>query len=154
MKSAYLEVVSDLLGSVGVILAGVVIMLTGQTWVDPLVAVAIGLWVVPRTWLLFRASVNILLEGVPEGVDLAQVRTSILAVPGVCGVHDLHVWAVASREPSLSAHVVIEDAAHSERALGDVAQLLGERFHIHHSTIQVESGACPAAQGGGHPLHA
>ena len=154
MKSAYLEVLADLLGSAGVIVAALVIMFTGQTWVDPLVAVAIGVWVVPRTWLLFRASVNILLEGVPDGLDLAQVRAGILTVPGVCGVHDLHVWSLASRDASLSAHVVVEEAEHSDRALLDVARLLEKKFHIHHSTIQIESGACPAAHAEGSPLHA
>lgn len=154
MRGAYLEVLADLVGSAGVIVAGLVILFTGLTWVDPLVAVLIGLWVVPRTWMLFRASVNILLEGVPEGVDMGEIRAGILTVPGVCGVHDLHVWAVASRETSLSAHVVVLDATKAERALGDVARLLGERFHIHHSTIQVESGGCPSAQNEGHALHA
>lgn len=142
MKSAYLEVMADLLGSAGVIVAALVIMATGLVWVDPLVAVAIGLWVVPRTWLLFKASVNILLEGVPDGVDLAQVRSSILAVPGVAGVHDLHVWALASREPSLSAHVVVPETRHAERALTDISALLSERFSIQHSTIQIESARC------------
>lgn len=154
MKSAYLEVLADLMGSAAVIVAALVILATGLTWVDALAAVAIGLWVVPRTWVLFRASVNILLEGVPDGLDLAQVRSCILAVPGVCGVHDLHVWSVASREASLSTHVVVLEAADCERALGDVARVLAERFAIHHSTIQIESGACPAAQGMGHPVHA
>lgn len=154
MRSAYLEVLADLVGSAGVIVAGLVILYTGLTWVDPLVAVLIGLWVVPRTWILFRASVNILLEGVPEGVDMAELRAGILAVPGVCGVHDLHVWAVASRETSLSAHVVVLDPTHSEGVLGEVVRLLGERFQIHHSTIQVESGGCPSAQGAGSALHA
>ncbi len=152
MKGAYLEVMADLVGSAGVIVAALVIMATGYTWVDPLVAVLIGLWVVPRTWVLFRASVNILLEGVPDGLDIGQVRSSILEVPGVCGVHDLHVWAVASRETSLSAHVVVLSAADSESALAGVARVLDERFHIHHSTIQVESGGCPAAPG--RPRHA
>ena len=154
MKSAYFEVLADLMGSAAVIVAALIILATGLTWVDPLAAVAIGLWVVPRTWVLFRASVNILLEGVPDGLDLAQVRSCILAVPGVCGVHDLHVWSVASREASLSTHVVVLEAADCERALGDVARVLAERFAIHHSTIQIESGACPAAQGMGHPVHA
>lgn len=152
LKSAYLEVLSDLVGSVGVIVAALVIHLTGYAWIDPLVAVAIALWVVPRTWVLFRASVNILLEGVPEGLDMNEVRASILAAPGVCGVHDLHVWAVASNETSLSAHVVVENAADSERALTGVAQLLEERFQIRHSTIQVESSGCPAA-GRAYSLH-
>ena len=154
MKSAYLEVVSDLVGSAGVIAAGVAILFTGMTWIDPLVAILIGLWVVPRTWVLFRASVNILLEGVPEGLDIAQVRSTILSVQGVCGVHDLHVWAVASREPSLSAHVVVVDSADAQAALTRVARVLDERFHIHHSTIQVECGACPGAHHTDHPLHA
>lgn len=153
MRSAYLEVVSDLVGSAGVIVAALVIMATGITWIDPLVAVLIGLWVVPRTWMLFRASVNILLEGVPEGLETAEVRASILAVTGVCGVHDLHVWAVASREPSLSAHVVITDPATSQSILAEVSKVLGARFRIHHSTIQVECGNCPAS-GEGHALHA
>ena len=154
MKSAYLEVVSDLVGSAGVIAAALVILATGLTWVDPLVAILIGLWVVPRTWVLFRASVNILLEGVPEGLDMADLRSSVLAVPGVCGVHDLHVWAVASSETSLSAHVVITEAADSQSILADVSRVLGTRFHIHHSTIQVECGNCPAANGEGRALHA
>jgi len=142
MKSAYLEVLSDLVGSAGVIVAALVILATGLTWVDPLVAIAIGLWVVPRTWVLFKASVNILLEGVPEGLDLSQVRSCILTVPGVAGVHDLHVWALASREPSLSAHVVVPEAGNAESALLTISALLGERFAIHHSTIQIESARC------------
>lgn len=150
MKSAYLEVLSDLVASAGVIVAALLIEFTGRTWIDPLVAVAIALWVVPRTWVLFKASVNILLEGVPDGLDMDAVRAGILSAPGVCGVHDLHVWAVASNETSLSAHVVVENAADSERALTGVARLLEERFRIRHCTIQVESGGCPAA----HPLHA
>lgn len=153
LRSAYLEVLSDLVGSAGVIVAALVIRYTGHVWVDPLVAVAIALWVVPRTWVLFRASVNILLEGVPEGLDMDEVRSSILAVPGVCGVHDLHVWSVASHEASLSAHVVVRNAADSEGALAGVAGVLEERFRIRHSTIQVESGDCPAARSA-HALHA
>ncbi len=152
LKSAYLEVLSDLLGSAGVIAAALAIRFTGHTWIDPLVAVAIGLWVVPRTWVLFKASMNILLEGVPDGLDMDEVRSSILAVPGVCGVHDLHVWAVASHEASLSAHVVVGNAKDSESALAGVARLLEERFQIRHSTIQVESGDCPAARSA-HALH-
>lgn len=153
LKSAYLEVMADMVGSAGVIVAAVVIRFTGHTWVDPLVAVLIGLWVVPRTWVLFKASVNILLEGVPDGLDLDEVRSSILGVPGVCGVHDLHAWAVASNETSLSAHVVVNGPGDSEAALAGVARVLEERFAIRHSTIQVESGGCPAARSRT-PLHA
>ena len=145
MKSAYLEVMADLVGSVGVIIAALIILVTGFTWVDPLIAVAIAVWVVPRAWLLFKASVNILLEGVPDGLDLAQIRDCILAVPGVDGVHDLHVWALATREPSLSAHVVVPEAVNAERARMTICAALGERFSIHHTTIQVESVRCAGA---------
>ena len=145
MKSAYLEVMADLVGSVGVIIAALIILVTGFTWVDPLIAVAIAVWVVPRAWLLFKASVNILLEGVPDGLDLAQIRDCILAVPGVDGVHDLHVWALATREPSLSAHVVVPEAVNVERARMTICAALGERFSIHHATIQVESVRCAGA---------
>ena len=154
MKSAYLEVLSDLVGSAGVIVAALVIMATGLSWIDPLVAVLIGLWVVPRTWALFRASVNILLEGVPEGLDIAQVRAGILGVPGVCSVHELHIWAVASRETSLSAHVVVADSADTQPALEGVARVLEERFRIRHSTIQVECGDCPTPPRAGEQAHA
>jgi len=154
MKSAYLEVISDLVGSAGVIVAALVIMATGLTWIDPLVAVLIGLWVVPRTWILFRASVNILLEGVPEGLDIAQVRAGILTVPGVRSVHELHIWAVASRETSLSAHVVVDDSAYPQDALEGVAKVLEERFRIRHSTIQVECGNCPTPPRIGEQAHA
>lgn len=154
MRSAYLEVLSDLAASAGVILAALLIIITGHMWIDPVVAVLIGLWVVPRTWVLFGESVNILLEGVPRGVDLAQVRACILGVPGVCGVHDLHVWAVASRETSLSAHVVVMEATDAEGTLSGVTRALEEQFKIHHTTIQVESGGCPAQGGAGPELHA
>ena len=97
VKGAYLEVWADMLGSVGVIVAAVVIRFTGWAWVDTVVAVGIGLWVLPRTWLLLKESLNILLEGAPEGVDVNQVEQTIVAVEGVIGVHDLHVWVTTVR---------------------------------------------------------
>ncbi|SUE23339.1 Cadmium, cobalt and zinc/H(+)-K(+) antiporter [Ralstonia pickettii] len=93
IKGAYLEVWSDLLGSIGVIFAAIVIRFTGWTWVDSAIAVLIGLWVLPRTWILLKSSINILLEGVPEDIDLPSVEQALLTIPGVRSMHDLHVWS-------------------------------------------------------------
>jgi cobalt-zinc-cadmium efflux system protein len=88
VKGAYLEVWSDILGSLGVIAAASIIALTGWTWVDPIVAIAIGLWVLPRTWTLLKETTNVLLEGVPQGLDLDEIAAAILVVPGVRSLHD------------------------------------------------------------------
>ncbi len=107
LKGAYLEVWSDMLGSLAVIIAALVIRWTGWLRVDPLLAVLIGLWVLPRTWLLVREALNVLMEGVPPGMDITSVRADLQAQPGVVDVHDLHVWALASRTPAMTAHVVV-----------------------------------------------
>lgn len=143
VKGAYLEVWSDLLGSIGVIVGAVVIQLTGWSWVDPLVAVAIGLWVLPRTWILLKDSLNILLEGVPEGIDLEEVEQAMLAVPGVLGVHDLHVWALTTGKTSLTAHVVYDQTYSPEDALMPALQtVLANRFRVVHTTLQCETKPC------------
>ncbi|MBN6150838.1 cation transporter [Xanthomonas sp. AmX2] len=145
MKGAYLEVWSDMLGSVAVILGALAIRLTGWKVIDPILAVLIGLWVLPRTWLLLREAVNVLLEGVPKGVDLAAVRAYLLAAPGVQGVHDLHVWALASSTPALTAHVVLADAADGDALRVSLREGLHARFDIDHVTLQMETGHCGAA---------
>ncbi|MBS0356423.1 MAG: cation transporter [Proteobacteria bacterium] len=143
VKGAYLEVWSDLLGSIGVIVGAVVIQLTGWSWVDPLVAVAIGLWVLPRTWILLKDSLNILLEGVPEGIDLEEVEQAMLAVPSVLGVHDLHVWALTTGKTSLTAHVVYDQTYSPEDALMPALQtVLANRFRVVHTTLQCETKPC------------
>ncbi len=140
VKGAYLEVWSDLLGSVGVIVGAVVIQLTGWSWVDPLVAVAIGLWVLPRTWILLKDSLNILLEGVPEGIDLGEVEQAMLAVPGVLGIHDLHLWALTTGKTSLTAHVVYDQTYSPEKTLMPALQtVLANRFKVVHTTLQCET---------------
>ncbi len=139
VKGAYLEVWSDMLGSLGVIIAALVLMYTGWGWVDSLVAAAIGLWVLPRTWTLLRESTNVLLQGVPEGIDIDQVEQGIRAVPGVGDVHDLHVWALTSGKNVLSAHLVVQLQGRDEQAiLAQVTELVQERFEIAHVTLQVE----------------
>ncbi len=145
VKGAYLEVWADMLGSIGVIAGALTIMLTGWQWVDPLVAIGIGLWVLPRTWTLLRDTTHILLEGVPRGVRLADVRAAISATPGVADTHDLHVWSMTSDDISASAHVELEDRADAEAVRLAVAAMLQERFDIEHATIQVEEEACDDA---------
>lgn len=143
VKGAYLEVWSDLLGSIGVIVGAVVIQLTGWSWVDPLVAVAIGLWVLPRTWILLKDSLNILLEGVPEGIDLGEVEQAMLAVPGVLGIHDLHLWALTTGKTSLTAHVVYDQTYSPEKTLMPALQtVLANRFKVVHTTLQCETKPC------------
>ena len=142
MRGAYLEVWSDMLGSLGVILAGGLIYATGWTWIDPIVAVAIGLWVLPRTWTLLKETMNVLLEGVPSGVDLHAVAAKIESAPGVASLHDLHVWSLTSDQPSLSAHVVLVEGADADVTRLTVAALLDEAFHIEHATIQTERTDC------------
>ena len=142
VKGAYLEVWADMLGSLGVIVGAVVIMLTGWRWVDPLVAIGIGLWVLPRTWMLLKETTQILLEGVPRGIDMVELRAVIAATPGVAGVHDLHVWSLTSNDHSLSAHVELGEGADFETVRTSVAGELRARFKIEHATVQVEREPC------------
>ncbi|MCC4620383.1 cation diffusion facilitator family transporter [Xanthomonas cassavae CFBP 4642] len=142
VKGAYLEVWSDMLGSVAVIVGALLIRWTGWPWIDPVLAVLIGLWVLPRTWVLLREAINVLLEGVPKGIDLTQVRRALASYPGVDDVHDLHVWALASSMPALTAHVVVGGSVERDHLRDALAALLHERFEIDHVTLQVESGDC------------
>jgi cobalt-zinc-cadmium efflux system protein len=138
LKGASLEVLGDMLGSVGVIAAATVISTTGWAYADPIVGVAIGLFILPRTWKLTRQALRILLEAAPPEVDIAEVRAKLLTVPGVADVHDLHVWTITSGIESASGHVVIEEAAEFTEVLREVQTLLREDYHVEHSTIQCE----------------
>lgn len=143
MKGAYLEVWSDMLGSVGVIIGALVIKLSGWTVVDPIIAVLIGLWVLPRTWTLLRAATQVLMQGVPEGLDLEAVRTMMLAHPGVEDVHDLHAWALGSKQPVLTAHVLLQaEASDPEGIRNTITSQLHEEFGVENVTLQVEHEAC------------
>lgn len=142
VKGAYLEVWADMLGSIGVIVGALIIMFTGWQWVDPLVAIGIGLWVLPRTWTLLQDTTHILLEGVPRGLQLAAVREAISRTPGVASAHDLHVWSMTSDDISASAHVELESGADAETVRLAVTSVLQEQFDIEHATIQVEVTPC------------
>ena len=143
LKGAYLEVWSDMLGSIGVIVGALVIQYTNWLWVDSLIAVAIGLWVLPRTWSLLKESLNILLEGVPEGIDVAEVEQAIGAVHGVLSVHDLHTWSLTSGKSSLTAHIV-HDPVRGPAAtlLLALQEVLAMRFKVFHTTLQLETTPC------------
>lgn len=146
VKGAYLEVWSDMLGSLAVIVGAVVIWLTGWQWVDLLLAVGIGFMVFPRTWVLLKECVNILLEGVPPGMRLADVHATIAAVPGVASVHDLHLWAITQSQPSLTAHAVLADGADAETVRRAIEEQLRATFDLHHTTLQMEREDRAAAE--------
>lgn len=148
IKGAYLEVWSDMLGSLGVIVAAVVIRFTGWAWVDTLVAAGIGLWVLPRTWILLKESLNILLEGTPEGLSTDDVLTTIGQVEGVTGVHDLHVWVITSGKNSLTAHVVHTPEVAPAKIIEDIKAVVADRFKVYHTTIQCELVACEHSDDG------
>lgn len=152
VKGAYLEVWADMIGSLGVILAAVAIRFTGKLWLDPVVAVAIGFWVLPRTWRLLRDTGNVLLEGVPEGLHLPEIRKAINSVSGVVALHDLHVWSTSNEEVSCTAHVVVSTSDSADTTRGQVEDVLRKQFHIEHCTIQTEVGQnnC-TADGTAHP---
>lgn len=138
VKGAYLEVLSDAVASVGVIVAAAVMAMTDWYAADPLISAAIGLFILPRTWGLLSSAVNVLLEGVPEDVDLEAVRSRIADVPGVADVHDLHVWSLTSGVNALSVHVKLGDGTDLGEALSEIHQRVTESFPVQHATVQVE----------------
>lgn len=138
VKGAYLEVWADMLGSLGVIVGALVIGFTDWPWVDPVVAIAIGFWVLPRTWVLLRDSTDILLESVPRGMGLADIRKALMTVPGVTAVHDLHIWVSGADQTNASVHLELADETDGEAVRGAAAARLREAFQIEHVTIQPE----------------
>ena len=147
VKGAYFEVLSDMLGSLGVILAALVVMLTGWTLVDPLIGAGIGLFIVPRTWILLKQAVHILMEGTPPTVDLALLEKKLGEIPGVVAVHDLHVWTITSGLDAMSGHLVLADMTRAREILVAACELVGHEFGIGHVTIQTEDQALRDAEG-------
>lgn len=142
VKGAYFEVLSDLLSSLGVIAAALVMWTSGWYYADPIASAAIGLFIIPRTWSLLREAVHVLLEGTPAHIELAAVRRAIEEVPGVDCVHDLHVWTLTSRSHVLTAHAVLMPGASDADVLGAIRETITARFEIGHVTIQVERQGC------------
>jgi cobalt-zinc-cadmium efflux system protein len=142
VRGAYLEVLADLLGAAGVLLAAAVIAATGWERADPVASLLLGLLIVPRTLRMLRSAVDVLLEATPEHVDLQEVRTHILETPGVVGCHDLHAWTITSGSAVLSAHVVVADELWTDGSasavLDRLAECLAGHFDLEHSTFQLE----------------
>lgn len=138
VRAAYLEVLGDALSSVGVLLAAVIIMATGWTPIDSLVSVAIGVFIVARTWRLLIQVVNVLLEGTPPHLDVVEIEMAMCEVGGVRRVHDLHVWTLTSGREAMSAHVVVDDLGDSDRLLEELHRVLHAHFGVDHTTIQLE----------------
>jgi cobalt-zinc-cadmium efflux system protein len=137
---AFLHMAADAAVSLGVVLAGVIIGLTGWAWVDPAVGLLIAAVITVGTWGLLRHSIDLSLDAVPEGIDPASVRAFLAGVPGVVEVHDLDIWGMSTTETALTVHLVKPDARADDAWLAQVSQDLHERFRIDHATIQVESG--------------
>lgn len=139
VRGAYLEVLADMLGSVGVLLSGVLTLAFGWRYADPMIGVAIGLFVLPRAFTLGRRALRILFQHAPEGVNVDEVTTTLKAVPGVHDVHDLHIWTLTSGMDVVSVHVVAESQADTTSVGESVRTVLAERFELSHSTVQTEA---------------
>ena len=139
MRGTYLEVINDALGSVAVVVAGLLIITTGFRAADAIASALIGVLILPRTWTLLREAVDVLLEATPKNVDMDRVREHILEAPGVREVHDLHAWTITSGMNVVSAHVVIDERASGPAVLDHLCRCLSSQFDIEHSTFQLES---------------
>ena len=136
---------ADALVSVGVVAAGAIYLWLAWGWVDPVASLIVATVVVAGTWSLFRDSLHLLFDGVPRGIDVRDVRATLLALQGVQGLHELHVWGMATSETALTAHLVVGDPqADRDLLLRSATYLLKDRFKIRHVTLQLESAACPS----------
>jgi cobalt-zinc-cadmium efflux system protein len=140
LRSAFLHMAADALISLGVVVAGAAIALTGWLWLDPAVGLAISAVIVYGTWDLMRQSLSLALAAVPPGIDGDAVRAHLLALPGVTAIHDLHIWGMSTTETALTCHLVIPGGHPGDAALAAIAHELEHRFGIHHTTLQIELG--------------
>ena len=138
VHAVFVHVVSDLIGTIGVLASGALDYFTGWAQADPVVSIFIGCLVLYASWGLVREGVDVLMESVPSHVDLDEMRNDLLAVAGTEEVHDLHVWCLSTRQFALSAHAVVTPDADRDRVLADMCHLLQNKFNIHHMTLQLE----------------
>ncbi len=141
VRGAFLHMAADAAVSAGVVVAGLAIWLTGLSWVDPAVSIAIAALIILGTWGLFRESLDLALDAVPRGFEVEAAETALAAIDGVAEVHDLHVWGASTKEISLTAHLVVVDAADRDAVLATATQVARDRFHAAHVTLQLESTA-------------
>lgn len=138
VKGAYFEVLADMLGSLGVIVAAAVVVWTGWQLVDPIIGAGIGLFIVPRTWILLKQALHILMEGTPAEIDLGLLERKLRDIPGVVDVHDLHVWTITSGADAMSGHLVVSDVAAARTVLAAAQESMRTNFALKHVTIQIE----------------
>lgn len=149
IRSAFLHVLGDLLGSVGAIVAALFIMFFGWGIADPIASIIVGILIIISGWRVMKESFHVLMEGAPEQIDIKQVKEALCRVPMVKEVHDLHVWTITSGYPVLSCHITILDNAIHDEILSQSQRILHDQFDIEHSTIQVEkvTNGCPSPHG-------
>lgn len=150
IRAAYVHMLGDAVGSIGIVIGAIVIHFTGWYVVDPILSVLIGALIIWTAWGIVRDTLNILLEGLPKGMKLESVVRELCQVPGVLNVHDLHIWSLGSKTHALSCHVLIDDmpTSESEPVLRRINQVLADGFHIHHTTVQFEHVGCELSENG------
>jgi cobalt-zinc-cadmium efflux system protein len=150
MRGAFFHMLGDLLGAVAIIAGALIIRATGWTRIDPILSALIAILIVWTAWDITHEAMNILLEGLPRGVRLGDVTAAVSKVDGVLDVHDLHIWSLGSSSHALSCHVLIEDMppSRSDAILQRLTAVLGERFQIHHTTVQFEHASCAISDHG------
>lgn len=141
LRSAYLHVIGDALGSVGAIVAGILMIAFGWYIADPMISILVSILILKSAWRIIQNTVHILMEGAPAAINPDEVTKSLLSIPGVTAIHDLHIWTITSNFDSLSAHLVVKDDVTGYEILQQAIDLLESRFHIEHSTIQIENSA-------------
>lgn len=141
VRGAFLHMAADAAVSAGVVVAGVAILLTGWSVIDPVVSILITLAIVAGTWELFRESLDLALDAAPRGIDPDGITAALTAIPGVVGLHDLHVWGASTSEVSLTVHLVVPETSDRDRVLADASADLRVRFRVAHVTIQIEDEA-------------
>jgi len=149
LRGAFLHLVADAAVSFGVVLSGIAIVLTGQLWFDPAMSLMVSVVIIIGTWQLFRQSLDLVIDAVPEGIEPLVVRLYLAELPGVTEVHDLHIWGISTTETALMAHLVMPEGHPGDAFLSHVVQGLHDRFRIEHTTLQIEIGdpnyPCPQA---------
>jgi cobalt-zinc-cadmium efflux system protein len=140
LRSAFMHMAADALVTAGVVVAGILIALTGFLWLDPAVSLVVSAVIVYGTWDLVKQALSLALDAVPQSIDAAAVRTHLLAVPGVTALHDLHIWGMSTTETALTCHLVMPQGHPGDAALSRIAHDLEHRFRIHHTTLQIELG--------------
>ena len=144
LKSAFMHLVGDVLSTVGALVAGIIIRFTGANWLDPLVSMLIGFMILWSAWGILRESVHILMESTPSDIDMAGLLKDIQAVPGVRGLHDLHIWSLDRSKRTLSAHIVVDDVTIKvgSQVQSEINRLLADKYQIQHATLQLECPGC------------